>query len=158
MDRVPYEQLDDHPDATDLCTLHGEPFTGVAYDVWPDGRLSAEWSFRNGEKWGPLREWHRNGRLAAASYLVAGVAHGAYRGWFDDGRKQFVELVQFGVTVRAKDWDREGRVTRDYALASEPGRDWYLGHLEEARRRYAALVEAENIPDEYLRVTEEDWS
>lgn len=157
MNRIPYEQLDDHPDASDLCTLHGEPFTGVAYSTWPTGAVMDEWTFRNGEKWGPFREYYSDGRLTASGYNVAGVSHGVWRTWFPDGRKQSVTLIQYGVTVRAKDWDEQGRVWRDYQVQSEPEAQWYLNHLEESRRKYAPLIEAEKMPEEYLRVADADW-
>jgi hypothetical protein len=66
-------------------------------------------------------------------------------------------LIQYGVTVRARDWDERGRVVRDYAVESEPEPQWYLRTLEENRQQYGPLIEAEKIPDEYLLATDADW-
>jgi antitoxin component YwqK of YwqJK toxin-antitoxin module len=155
--RIPHEQLDEHPEGSAFCTLRGEPFTGVAYSTWPDGSVRREWSFRNGEKWGPQRQWHSNGRLTISGYCVAGFAHGVYRYRTPEGRKISVKLIQFGIEVRSRSWDAGGNVRRDYRVEDERQAHWYLREIEEGRRKYGNLVAAEAIPGEFLVATEEDW-
>lgn len=155
--RVPYKELDAHPDEGVRCNLRGQAFTGVAFKPGPNGQVRAEWTFRDGLQWGPQRTWYESGQLVSAAYAVAGFAHGVIRHWWPDGEKSAVEYVQYGVTLRAKDWDRQGRVVRDYTVESEEGVDWYLAQMERRKAEFGALVAAEPIPEEFLRATEEDW-
>ena len=155
--RVHYKELDSHPDDGDYCTLRGEPFTGVAYRERPNGRLVAEWTFRNGRKWGRQRQWRQDGGIGELHYMVAGLAHGVSRAWWPNGRKAAVEVHQYGVPVRIKEWDENGRVTRDYFVQSPPAAKGYLALIHKLKEEYGALVDAEPIPDEFLRLTDEDW-
>lgn len=157
MNRVPYDQLDEHPEAGDICTLHNEPFTGVAYSTWSNGAVLHEWSLRDGLLWGPCRAFSSDGLVISAVYYVAGLSHGAYRTWFLDGRKQSITVIRYGVTIRAKDWDCHGAVVREYEVGSEADPGWYLGIAEKNRREYEELFNAENMPEEYTMVSAADW-
>jgi hypothetical protein len=88
---------------------------------------------------------------------VAGISHGVYRTWFLDGRKQSVTEIKYGVTTRAKDWDQNGAVVREYAVYAEADPGWYLGLIEKNCREYEPLVNSECIPEEYSRVLAEEW-
>ena len=155
--RIPHDQLDEHPDESEFCTLAGEPFTGVAFSTWPDGSTKQEWTFRAGEKWGPQRRWHSNGRLTISGYCVAGLAHGVWRKWRPEGSKISVATIEYGITTREKSWEADGKVRREYRVEDERQAAWYLMQIEEGRTKYGALIAAEDVPDEFLRATEEDW-
>ncbi len=155
MDRVSIDELDDQGDG-DFWTWQGQPFTGVAYITGPDGSLDLEWTFRDGLRWGSQRIWHRNGRLAESHYEVAGMPHGVHRMWRKDGRKLVVEFCEFGLVVRSRSWAEDGGIRDDYFIKSEPV-PWYLEELHRRREKFGRQVDAEQIPEEYLRVSPDDW-
>lgn len=157
MDRIPYQELDSYPGEFDLTTRHDEPFTGIAYREPPESSVIQEWVFREGQLWGPQRCWWPDGRLADAHYCVAGVGHGASRHWYRDGRKSGVALLEYGVAVRRRSSDKDGRIYVDYLVQREPQAAAYLKWIEEGRRDYGALIATEPIPDDYLRIEEDEW-
>lgn len=154
--RVPWLELDDPPWQTNACTMRGQPFTGVAYSTFEDGSLCDEWTTRSGLLWGPNRSYWPEGRLMSSGYFVARIRHGVWREWYRDGGKQSIETIQFGVTVRKKQWNKKGEVTSDSLLDSESTAEWHRSQLLANQRKFGALIEAEQIPEEFMRVSEVD--
>jgi hypothetical protein len=68
MERVPYDDLD-FPDWDHGYTYNGESFTGIAYELFADGRLRCEVEFRGGIEAGVWKEWHPNGMLSQEAHL-----------------------------------------------------------------------------------------
>ena len=158
MNRIPYQELDSYPGEYGCTTYRDEPFTGIAYSARPDGSLVSEWIFRNGELWGPHRDWHSDGTLTSATYFVAGVAHGASREWYPDGRKLCVEFLQYGNQVRGRSFAEDGRIWCDFAMARDsPALTATRRLMESLREEHGPLIEAEPIPPEYLRIEEDEW-
>lgn len=50
MNMVPWSELDETPEG--LVTLRGSPFTGLAIQKWPDGRVHAHNEYVNGVQHG----------------------------------------------------------------------------------------------------------
>lgn len=151
--RVLWEQFDDPPGQTNTCTINGQPFTGVAYSTFEDGTVFEEWTIRGGRLWGPYRDYSPEGRLTTSGYVVARIRHGVWRNWYRDGRKRSVESVQYGVTVRRKCWDKNGEASSDDVAASE----WHRKQMQENRRKFGLIIDAEPIPEDYTHLGEEDW-
>ena len=38
------------------------PFTGKAFDYWPDGQMKTEISYKDGKRHGPKTHWYENGQ------------------------------------------------------------------------------------------------
>ena len=68
------------------------PFTGIARDYFPDGKVHMEIPVKNGKFHGRVTEWHPNGKMNAQSEFNNGQLHGQNREWTDDG-KPFRERV-----------------------------------------------------------------
>lgn len=107
----------------DLCApdgsthlLDGRPFTGIAYDLSPEGWLAEELSFENGIQTGPMRSFDRTGRMVDEEYQLAGVSHGPRMAWHENGQLAEEELFEFGTLLEAQYWDASGRLLRSFAL------------------------------------------
>ena len=68
------------------------PFTGIARDYFPDGKVHMEIPIKNGKFHGRVTEWHPNGQMNAQSEFSEGQLHGQNREWTADG-KLFRERV-----------------------------------------------------------------
>lgn len=158
MDRVYHKELDTHPDEAACCTWKDEPFTGVAYSTHDDGSVCSEWTFQDGEQWGPGRTRLPNGRLGETHYCLGGLAHGVRRWWRANGCKLAVEVYRFGVLIRSRRWDEDGRVERDYRVEDEEDPHWYLAQAERHRKYVEAEGRGMDLPEEYTLLTDADWN
>ena len=154
MTRVDVRELTPGPDEGDCACLGGEPFTGVAFDLWPGGGLKEEWTLRDGARWGPQRFWAEGGRLARAAYMVDGAPHGVARRWWPDGRQASVAVYRCGVAVRYRTWDEAGRLTADYALRPDAPDAEAVRRLGPA---FAEMVARYPVPAEFAEPAEEEW-
>jgi antitoxin component YwqK of YwqJK toxin-antitoxin module len=93
----------------DVRTLDGKPFTGIGFDVYPDGQLRSEVPYIEGFAEGIYREWHPNGVLKEEWQACHGCAEGIVKTWHDNGVIRSEEEVQFGAELAFDEWDREGR-------------------------------------------------
>jgi|SaaInlV_120m_DNA_3_1039746.scaffolds.fasta_scaffold26527_2 antitoxin component YwqK of YwqJK toxin-antitoxin module len=62
-----------------------KPFTGVAFDVYPNGQLHSEFNFKNGKADGLAKYWYENGQLAELYTFKNGVRDGLFQIWTEDG-------------------------------------------------------------------------
>ena len=81
-------------------------FTGVAFECWPDGRLSWEMPYRDGYAHGTEREWYPSGQLKLQREVVAGVVHGTAHEWAEDGHLVVEAVYDRGRLVERKREDR----------------------------------------------------
>lgn len=105
-----------------LYTYHGVPFTGVAFTIeW--GVLTSEVEYRDGLRSGLLRDWHRDGGLAAEGTFLADTIQGTYREWHRNGQLALEQVGEYGILLSEKRWDESGRLVKEYAI-EEGGGDW----------------------------------
>jgi hypothetical protein len=153
MQRVHIDELDAHPEEGGCCIRNDEPITGVVYEMWTDSIPKLEYHCRNGLVWGPQRTWGRSGEPLRAWYEIEGFTHGVSRLWYAPGRLLKLTIYRYGVVVRSRMWDKQGRVIEDYTVP-EGGREAEDVRELEAQRR--DVVEAEDIPAEFLELTEQE--
>jgi antitoxin component YwqK of YwqJK toxin-antitoxin module len=94
----------------------GEPFTGVAFGLYPYGSLEAESEFRDGLSWGVGRSWRPNGQLSSEAYFMRDVRHGIAREWDEEGRLEEESYCEYGIVIYEKKWNEEGVLVHDYQL------------------------------------------
>lgn len=124
MERVPYDDLD-FPDWDHGYTYNGESFTGVAYELFPDGSLRCEVEFRHGIEEGVWRKWYQNGKLAQEAVLERGVWHGRCREWQTNGQLALDGNYESRICVRRSRWDEAGSLIEEFGIG--PGHvDWEL--------------------------------
>jgi antitoxin component YwqK of YwqJK toxin-antitoxin module len=63
-----------------------QPFTGIARQKDPDGKLRGEYPFNDGRMHGTVKEWHANGKPSAETEFKNGERHGKNIEWTDDGK------------------------------------------------------------------------
>lgn len=81
--RVDFEELDFGEDQ--LVVWKDQPFTGVAVELFPDGKPCSEVPFLNGLRHGVLRAWYPSGQLKEEKHLWYGGLHGYARVWNEQG-------------------------------------------------------------------------
>jgi len=64
----------------------GKPFTGVAFDVYINGELMYETSFKDGKIDGWQKAWSENNQLIYDGYIKDGLPIGLCRKWNEDGQ------------------------------------------------------------------------
>ena len=114
MQRVEYDDLDF--DGMDFCTWNGMPFTGVAYELWPDGSPRAEQHYQEGREHGPGMEWYADGKRAESGEYRFGSGHGIQRKWWPNGMLKSQVTARFGQEVARKEWDERGTLTHESTL------------------------------------------
>jgi antitoxin component YwqK of YwqJK toxin-antitoxin module len=113
MIRVPEGDLDWDDD--DLPSYQGEPFTGEAVEIAPNGQLLSLTTFVNGRPDGPHQVWGEGGVLVAEGTSRRGRPVGVQRQWYDSGApKVESEIDENGETVRYRAWDENGNITSDW--------------------------------------------
>lgn len=132
--RVEFEELLFDP-ALLAETHQGALFTGVAYELWPDGRLRSETEYIDGLPCGLDRSWYSNGRIQEEGYLWREALHGESYTYHDSGAMKEWSWSEFGVPLEWKCWDETGREI-DHGMLRESDESWSLWC--ERRSRHAA--------------------
>lgn len=101
--------------------FEGRPFSGVAYDCFPDGAVRSEAQFVNGRQLGRAREWHENGNVKSDGEFLGDVAHGAQTEYYSSGRPKRKSVFEFGICLESVEWSEQGLVTNRTRLeATDP--------------------------------------
>lgn len=119
--RVDFEELDLGDEQ--LIVWKGQPFTGIAIEFFPNGRLQSEVPHLNGVRHGLVRAWHPSGQLREETMLWQGGLHGYSREWDEQGHLVSEVLGELGIGVAEKEWDGQGRLLKDWHIG--PGDDLY---------------------------------
>jgi hypothetical protein len=122
MNRVPMSELR-HDSLESIYLRDGEPFTGTAYNLYPDGSVEGEIEYRYGLRWGVTRSWHEDGRPATEGHFLRDVQHGMAWEWDESGRVTEESCCEYGVVIYERAWDEDGDLTRDYRI-EEGSRDF----------------------------------
>lgn len=105
--RVTEEQLDFGQG--DQLLYQNEPFSGICYEVYPNGQLKEERSYEGGLPKGLCREWHDNGRLSREWIAQHGFAPNQSIEWHCDGQLKSVMRRELGVELEYSEWDVSGK-------------------------------------------------
>jgi hypothetical protein len=99
-----------------FCLIGKEPFTGIAFENWPDGRLRSEEAYLLGHKEGKSREWDHTDQLVEEESLKHGVADGVSRTWHENGRLAHERISERGVRLASTSWDANGTVVDEFKI------------------------------------------
>lgn len=136
---------DDELDSIDGVTYRwrGEMFTGIGYDLRPNGQLWSEITYKNGKMDGLSRSWHSSGQLKAERAYRSGVIYGPDREWDEAGRLRREAFLEYGFRVREKKWDEAGQLVEDYEM--EPSHPNYnlLQNFRAAYDKQLGVVQGE---------------
>jgi antitoxin component YwqK of YwqJK toxin-antitoxin module len=128
MRRVRYDdvEFDDQ-----LALVDGRPFTGIIFDLFPDGRTAAEYQYREGLPEGLQREWHRSGGLKKEAVAVRGHGSSEVKEWFESGQLKSVSRAEFGWLTHVTEWREDGALVKDEAIRLDEAT---LEHIERMRQ------------------------
>ena len=71
-----------------LVFYEGEPYTGIVYDYFEDGKTHrSAISFKNGKLDGQTLEWYESGQLKGEGNAKDGIAEGKSIYWYENGNK-----------------------------------------------------------------------
>ena len=156
MERISVNDLDPDCFHSEFWTCEEEPFTGIVVDK-KGGRVRGEWFRRGGWRWGPQREWCKNGGLGEAYYCIAGRFHGFRREWESDGRKFCITEYRFGVEIRSRKWDFDGSIRTESDLEG-PNAALVENLVEEGRQRAIELGgDPSEVPVQFLELMPGEW-
>ncbi len=68
-----------------ITSAEGKPFSGVAYELYPNGRLLRAMELKDGKKHGLLQLWYPDGAPQMSVNYREGILHGRFLGWYNNG-------------------------------------------------------------------------
>lgn len=94
----------------------GMPFSGIACDFFPDGRVKSEVQFVNGHQEGVAKEWYDNGQIKFEGMYLGDGLHGVSKEWHPNGQLKEESLCEFGICLESKEWDEKGFPIKRFQL------------------------------------------
>lgn len=125
--RVPYDDLDFDGD---FPCINGELFTGVAYELYSDGKLHSEYEYKDGWENNVGREWYPNGQLKSIEYFKHRRAYGTHEKFYENGSKKSESNYELGIEIERKSWSKSGELTEHWTLDPNKHKDRYELLLE----------------------------
>jgi antitoxin component YwqK of YwqJK toxin-antitoxin module len=126
--RVNYDELDGDEWGTDIWYLNGEPFTGIAYELYKNGQLWGDGEYMNGQLSGAYHEWYLSGQLKFEGYVVklserAKLGEGEPASWehewFENGQLKHERFSnKRGYCITEKKWNEQGELIYEYERPS----------------------------------------
>lgn len=132
MQRVNFDELELDMGDGNLYLWQGHPFTGIAYELRPDGALWSEIKYVNGRRHGIARDWYPSGQLSSETTYFSGGCFGPDREWDENGRLRSETMREFNYPLRERKWDENGHLISETVLGPDSP---YYSQLEE-RRKY----------------------
>ena len=136
------------------------PEDGLHQDKFPNGKLSAERTIKNGKQDGFSRSWHENGQLAQEQPFKNGLLHGMARQW--DAKGKLIEQRRFNDgTGVLRQWQSNGQMCSEisYFCGNITGRmrtfdkdgmlygqEYFLSGRSISKKKYLAEC-ARNLPE-----------
>ena len=100
----------------DVRLFEGQPFTGVARSVYPNGKVRNEMTFCHGFEDGVCRSWHSNGQLSREWHATRGVVNGKEYEWHESGAIKSVGYYVHGVELTFDKWNESGRLIENRSI------------------------------------------
>lgn len=119
-----------------VCRYQGRPFTGVVYELWPNGETRSEVSYLDGIQEGLARDWYDSGALESEATYKDGSLHGRMAEWNLDGMMQLEATYELGVLLEREERDERGLSTNKFELTeSHPNYEILQSRRRIARQR-----------------------
>lgn len=128
----------------DTYLWQGQPFTGLAYEQYPEGPLWSEMEYVEGREHGLAHVWFPSGQLQEETSYYRGKHFGPDREWDAQGQLRSEIIYEYGYRLRERTWDAAGRLVSDKPL-------------EDDLVRYRRLEEMRAAYDQYLTINKEKW-
>jgi len=70
----------------EVLYFEGKPFNGVSFNVYDDGQLKDEYTYKDGEIDGLVQVWYENGQLRYEWNFKDDELNGLYQSWYENGQ------------------------------------------------------------------------
>src|SRR5947209_8734978 len=80
-------------------SLDGVPFSGIACEYFPNGRVRSEIQFVNGHQEGIARDWYENGQMRSEAEYLGDGHHGLSKEWHPNGQLRKQSVCKFGICL-----------------------------------------------------------
>jgi len=128
----------------DLYLWQGQPFTGIAYDLHPDGSLWGEVEYVDGREHGKAREWYPSGQLKAETTYLKGAYFGPDREWDENEQLRSETIYEYSYPIRERKWNEAGQLVLETRLGPESP-------------KYSRLQALRETYDQHLTINKEEW-
>ena len=98
---------------------NGQPFTGLAYELFDNGNLMYYTNYVNGFIEGELIEFYKNGNIKSVKQLIHGQSNGTERIWYENGNIKFEGEYKYGIALHYTEWDTEGKIIKQKLSPTE---------------------------------------
>ncbi len=117
MPRVNFDDLEYNYDG--LVMHDGIPFSGEAFELHPDGKISFEGSYDFGRLSGVSHEYYPSGTLKSEFLFRSGVRHGAGKEWYPDGKIRAETLYESGILLKRLEAGDDGQLRTTFELRED---------------------------------------
>jgi antitoxin component YwqK of YwqJK toxin-antitoxin module len=97
-------------------TLNNVPYTGCAYQIYPNNVQASENNFLNGYKEGIQKQWYQNGQLLIVQSFLNNVPNGKCLEWHENGVLRFEAEYDRGEKLWSKSYNEKGELIKQYPL------------------------------------------
>ncbi|TVT38969.1 hypothetical protein FNT36_14955 [Hymenobacter setariae] len=118
MTRISVNELDEeYNHAGSLVMMwQGQPFTGIAFQMSPQGTLWCEQAYVEGTLTGISKEWYLNGQLKSQTEYKWNRIHGRDQEWYAGGQAKSNSSYELGIVLSEQQWDKQSNLVKDYQL------------------------------------------
>ena len=95
-------------------TFEEVPYTGCAYQMFPNDLLASEGNFINGYKEGIQKKWYQSGQLLSEQYFSNNNPHGKCMEWHENGVLRFEGEYDMGKRTWSKTYNEKGELIKQY--------------------------------------------
>jgi antitoxin component YwqK of YwqJK toxin-antitoxin module len=114
--RINYDDLESDSDG--IYYLDGKPFTGTAYELYPNGQVSSEVEMIEGIANGAVHEWYPSGKPKLEGYGKIGERYSWSHEWFENGNPKHELVCEFHARAKERTWNEQGQLIFEYNHSS----------------------------------------
>jgi len=99
-----------------------ELFSGIVYELYPNGNLAYYMTVLEGAKHGDSVEFYRSGNLKEFTPMRYGTLTGKSISWHDNGNLRSEKVGKYGGVLSFKEWDEDGKLIKEVTEPTETHR------------------------------------
>jgi len=99
---------------------NGEPYSGVLFEMYSNGRMAYEGKYEDGYKMGYQTYWYENGQLKENTFSCWDNPHGPCKAWSETGDIVFEAEYNYGYKLWSNTYDNLGELVDKYQIDDHP--------------------------------------
>lgn len=88
----------------------GEPFTGLAFELYDNGNIAYYCYYKKGFKEGDYIKFYYNGKVKSIDYMIQGQTRGIRKIWYESEELKYEGEFKYGVCLKYTEWDKQGNI------------------------------------------------